>query len=130
MAEGARLFHLVAADAWRPGTDAWTPPGFAREGFVHLSFAAQLPGTLAAHFAGVERAWLVEVELADAAALRQEPSRGGALFPHLYRPLALAELARHWELSRADGALSPPSLGPRPDEDRPPARPGPPPQSP
>ncbi|MGE0626940.1 MAG: DUF952 domain-containing protein [Hyphomicrobiaceae bacterium] len=56
-----------------------------RDGFIHLSAAGQVVGTAAKHFSG--RSGLVLVAL-DAArlgpGLKWEPSRGGALFPHLY----------------------------------------------
>jgi len=62
-----------------------------RDGFIHLSACHQLPGTLATHFK--EQAGLVLVAI-DAERLGEdlkwEPSRGGALFPHLYAPLDLA----------------------------------------
>lgn len=62
-------------------------------GFVHFSTAAQLPGTLARHFAGEAGLILVAAETARFGAdLGWERSRGGALFPHLYRPLARDEL--------------------------------------
>jgi uncharacterized protein (DUF952 family) len=72
------------------------------DGFVHFSTAEQLPGTLARHFADETGLLLLAVD-ADAAgpALAWEPSRGGALFPHLYRPLTLADLA--WSRPLADG---------------------------
>ena len=38
-------------------------------------------------------------------AIRWEPSRGGALFPHLYRPLALADVL--WSRPIADGPDGP-----------------------
>jgi uncharacterized protein (DUF952 family) len=60
----------------------------ARDGFIHLSTAAQLGGTLAKHFAGAANLLLVAVD-ADALgdALRWETSRGGDVFPHLYAAL-------------------------------------------
>jgi len=61
------------------------------DGYIHFSTAAQVAETAARHFAGVSGLVLVAVD-ADAlgAALRFEPSRGGALFPHLYGPLPMA----------------------------------------
>ena len=63
------------------------------DGFVHLSTGDQSAETAAKHFAGQENLMLLAFE-ADAmgSALRWEPSRGGALFPHLYRPLQLDEV--------------------------------------
>jgi uncharacterized protein (DUF952 family) len=78
-----------------------------RDGFIHLSTAGQVAETAARHFAGVADLLLVAVDagcLGDA--LKWEPSRGGALFPHLYgalpptavlwvEPLPLAPDGRH-----------------------------------
>ena len=57
------------------------------DGFIHLSTAEQAPGTAAKHFAGEDGLMLLAVEAEGLDALEWEPSRGGALFPHLYRPL-------------------------------------------
>jgi uncharacterized protein (DUF952 family) len=64
-----------------------------RDGFVHLSTPEQAVTTREKYFAGVEG--LVEVVCdADALgdALRWEASRGGALFPHLYRALVRGDV--------------------------------------
>jgi uncharacterized protein (DUF952 family) len=61
------------------------------DGYIHFSTAAQARETAAKHFAGQEDLLLVAVDPAQlGAALRHEPSRGGALFPHLYAALDLA----------------------------------------
>ena len=62
-----------------------------RDGFIHFSTAMQARETAAKHFAGQTGLMLVAVD-ADAlgAALKWEPSRGGALFPHLYGAMPLA----------------------------------------
>jgi uncharacterized protein (DUF952 family) len=61
-----------------------------RDGFIHLSAAHQLDGTLAKHYAGQSGLFLLAID-ADKLGrdLRWETSRGGALFPHLYAPLPL-----------------------------------------
>ena len=64
-----------------------------RDGYIHISAPDQVVGTAAKWFAG--EAGLMAVTLdADAlgADLRWEPARGGVLFPHLYRPLVLADV--------------------------------------
>ncbi len=58
------------------------------DGYVHFSTGLQVEETLNKHFAGEADLTLLAVEadtLGDA--LKWEPSRGGALFPHLYRKL-------------------------------------------
>lgn len=105
--EAMRLFHVMGARDTAglvlPG-GTWRPPSLASEGFVHLSFAAQIEGTLTAHFAGVDSADLLEIDPGSAgAALRYETSRAGALFPHLYRELRAADIKRLWPLRRLGG---------------------------
>jgi uncharacterized protein (DUF952 family) len=64
-----------------------------RDGFIHLSSADQLEATLAKHFAGQEDLAVLAVDSGSLGErLQWEPSRGGALFPHLYGPLDLEAL--------------------------------------
>jgi uncharacterized protein (DUF952 family) len=73
---------LCAQGVWQGSPDD------ARDGFIHLSAAKQIAGTLEKHFAGDTDLVLAAVRVADLAdALKWEPSRGGALFPHLFAPL-------------------------------------------
>jgi uncharacterized protein (DUF952 family) len=61
-----------------------------RDGFIHLSAAHQVEGTLSKHFAGQEDLLLLTVDAGKLGpALKWEESRGGELFPHLYEPLPL-----------------------------------------
>jgi uncharacterized protein (DUF952 family) len=78
----------------------------ARDGYIHLSRAGQLQGTLAKHFGG--RADLVllalRVQRLPEGALRYEVSRGGEAFPHLYCPLSVSSVEQVFELPLdADG---------------------------
>lgn len=103
-----RLFHLADTLEWQrfqdAGDQAWAPASLAREGFVHLSFAEQLAGTLDAHFADRRTLVLLEVEArALGSELRLERSRAGLLFPHVYRALWRTELVGVWRLARAGG---------------------------
>jgi uncharacterized protein (DUF952 family) len=60
------------------------------DGYVHLSTAAQLQGTLLKHFAGQTGLVVAAVDLARLGeAVRWEVSRGGELFPHLYGRLTM-----------------------------------------
>lgn len=76
------------------GVFAGAPVDIA-DGFIHFSTAAQAPETAAKHFAGAGDLVLVAVDgAALGAGLRWEPSRGGALFPHLYGPLPMRAVSR------------------------------------
>jgi len=60
------------------------------DGFIHFSTGEQVAETAARHFAGEDGLVLVAVDAEHLGpALRFEPSRGGALFPHLYVSLDL-----------------------------------------
>ncbi len=103
------IYKIFAAEEWdalaRDGETAGAPVDLA-DGFIHFSTAEQVAETAAKHFAGRAGLVLAAIE-ADAlgAALRWEPSRGGALFPHLYAPLRRAAVAWVWPLPLgADGA--------------------------
>jgi uncharacterized protein (DUF952 family) len=82
------------AEAEREGVFRGAPVDRA-DGYIHFSTAEQVLETAAKHFAGADDLVLVAVE-ADKLGppLKWEPSRGGALFPHLYGELPLA--AAQW----------------------------------
>lgn len=104
------VFKIAGREEWaaavRQGRYAGSADD-ARDGFIHLSSIEQVAGTLARHFAGRSDLVLVayeEARLADA--LKWEPSRGGALFPHYFgvldpgaaisvEPIALDKDGRH-----------------------------------
>jgi uncharacterized protein (DUF952 family) len=92
------IYKIVAAAHWHAAEHDGIFRGSAddlRDGFIHFSTAAQLSETAAKHFAGQHDLLLVSVD-GDrlGAALKWEPSRGGALFPHLYCELALTAVIK------------------------------------
>ncbi|SHL72408.1 Uncharacterized conserved protein, DUF952 family [Roseovarius pacificus] len=92
------IYKIFRADEWQALREAGTSTGAPvdlSDGYIHFSTAEQAPETAAKHFAGEDGLMLLAVEtdrLGDA--LKWEPSRGGALFPHLYRELQLEDV--HW----------------------------------
>ncbi|HEY4122748.1 MAG TPA: DUF952 domain-containing protein [Byssovorax sp.] len=78
----------------------------ARDGFIHLSTGAELAETLRRHFAGQRDLVLVTFDAIELADLRWEPSRGGALFPHVYGAIEV-RLARAVEPIDAADATPP-----------------------
>jgi uncharacterized protein (DUF952 family) len=61
------------------------------DGYIHLSTADQLQGTLDKHFADQSGLVIAEIDLGLLGdTIRWEVSRGGALFPHIYGPLPLS----------------------------------------
>lgn len=74
------------------GTDVALDP----DGFVHLSRAEQVEGTVARHYAGCSS--LVFLVLDEGAlptgALRDEEAPGGEVYPHLYARLPAGAVTR------------------------------------
>ncbi|GGF87542.1 hypothetical protein GCM10007301_54270 [Azorhizobium oxalatiphilum] len=62
------------------------------DGYIHFSAIEQVRETAARHFAGQDDLVLVAVDATTLPRLKWEPSRGGALFPHLYAPLTMSEV--------------------------------------
>lgn len=98
-----KILRRAEWDAFRmAGLTPGAPVDLA-DGFIHFSTPAQVTETVARHFATESDLVLVAVDptgLGDA--LKWEPSRGGALFPHLYRDLRLDEVV--WDKSLPLGA--------------------------
>lgn len=90
------IYKLLRGPEWAELRAAGESAGAAvdlADGYVHFSTAAQVAETAAKHFAGVEGLMLVAVqEERLGATLKWEPSRGGALFPHLYREMRLSDV--------------------------------------
>jgi uncharacterized protein (DUF952 family) len=88
------VYKIVATEEWAAAETAGAFAGASvdrADGFIHFSTAEQAPVTAAKWFAGRGDLTLAAVD-ADALGgdLRWEPSRGGALFPHLYGPLPMS----------------------------------------
>ena len=92
------IYKICTAAEWREAEGAGAYGGSAvdrRDGFIHFSTAEQAAETAAKWFAGQSGLVLVAVDsgaLGDR--LKWEPSRGGALFPHLYGPLDVKAVLR------------------------------------
>ena len=105
-----RVFKVLPAAEWEAACTRGQFGGAAvdlADGFILLSAAGQVAETLRRHFAGQAGLVLVAFD-ADALGpnLKWEPSRGGALFPHLYGPLPTASASGVRPIPlQADGAF-------------------------
>ncbi len=111
------IYKILTGTEWesalRSGVFAGSAVDLA-DGFIHFSAADQAEETARRYFNGQAGLVVLTVDaeaLGDA--LRWEPSRGGALFPHLYAtlPCDLVRAARPAPL-RADGVPDLGSLAP------------------
>ncbi|WP_170593127.1 DUF952 domain-containing protein [Ruegeria arenilitoris] len=102
------IYKIFRAEEWAAlqaqGETRGAPIDVA-DGFVHFSTAEQAAETAAKHFAGVENLTLVACDAQKMGDdLRWEVSRGGALFPHLYRNMRMADVVWAKPLPLENGA--------------------------
>ncbi len=98
-----KIFRRPEWDAFRHAGETAGAPVDLADGFIHFSTGAQVAETAAKHFATESDLVLVAARAEDLGpALRWEPSRGGALFPHLYRNMTLSDVV--WDKSLPLGA--------------------------
>lgn len=90
------IFHITTRDGWEQAqrTGQVAPASLTEEGFVHCSTESQLEGSIERHFAGVDELVVLRLrrDLLDEE-LRWEAATSGRRYPHLYRPITLAEVA-------------------------------------
>ncbi len=98
-----KIFRADEYAAFRQAGVTKGAPVDVTDGYIHISTAEQVQGTLDKHFAGEGDLWLLALDSAALDAdLKWEPSRGGALFPHLYRDLKSSDVTWSKPVSRQD----------------------------
>ncbi|NRB00345.1 MAG: DUF952 domain-containing protein [Rhodobacteraceae bacterium] len=108
------IYKIFRADEWSTlqadGVTDGAPIDVA-DGYVHFSTAEQAQETAAKHFAGEEGLVLLALQ-AEALGddLKWEPSRGGQLFPHLYRALRIEDVLWDRPLPLVNGVHAFPDL--------------------
>lgn len=108
------IYKIFRADEWaelQSQTVTRGAPIDVTDGYVHFSTADQARETAAKHFAGETGLVLLALD-SDALGddLKWEPSRGGALFPHLYRELRITDVLWDKPLPLVDGTHKFPEL--------------------
>lgn len=108
------IYKIFRADEWAAlqanGETAGAPIDIT-DGYVHTSTAEQAKETAAKHFAGEDDLVLLALE-SDSFGdeLKWEPSRGGQLFPHIYRNLRMTDIIWQKPLPLVDGTHQFPDL--------------------
>lgn len=102
------IYKILRAEEWAT-LDALGETGGApidvADGYIHFSTAEQVTETLLKHFAGVDDLVLAVFDTEEISGeLKWEPSRGGALFPHLYAPLRKADVKQQIPIPFENGS--------------------------
>lgn len=92
------IYKILKRSEWQAARTAGVFGGSAvdlRDGYIHFSAADQCCETARKHFAGQDDLVVLEISAeALGPSLVWEPSRGGALFPHLYGKLDVARVTQ------------------------------------
>jgi uncharacterized protein (DUF952 family) len=91
-----RIYKILPRAEWAAAQAAGRFEGSAvdlADGFIHFSAADQAQETARRYFAGQHDLYVLVVDTETlGAALKWEPSRGGALFPHLFASLGVDQV--------------------------------------
>ena len=100
------IYKIFCRAEWVAFRDAGVTAGAPvdlTDGYIHFSTAAQVAGTATKYFSTESDLVLLALDSTRLGpALKWEPARGGALFPHLYRSLTLTDVL--WDKSLPLGA--------------------------
>jgi len=92
-----RLFHITSRGEWEDAqrSGEYRPRGFAREQFIHCSYAGQVVPVANRFYKGVRDLVLLEIEPArlTCRVIEENLEGGSEQFPHLYGPLPVSAVA-------------------------------------
>ncbi|MEM8505231.1 MAG: DUF952 domain-containing protein [Cyanobacteria bacterium P01_D01_bin.1] len=95
------LFHIVESIDWATAKACGTyaPASLQTEGFIHLSEAQQVVGTVERFYQGRRDLLLLEIDPnCLQASLRYDQVADHGIFPHLYGALNLEAVVKVWML--------------------------------
>lgn len=108
MTDSKHLYKVLSKPDWEAAVDQGSFHGCGidlNDGFIHLSDKNQVVSTVERYFAGQEGLLLITLDSSDFSNdLKWEPSRDGALFPHVYGSIPTESVIDVWALAiDADG---------------------------
>jgi len=90
-------YKLLTEDQWKDWKECGVftgAPVDVADGYIHLSTRDQARETAEKYFADTDPLMLVMIDLpALGGTVKWEPSRGGALFPHVYGTIPMSAVA-------------------------------------
>jgi len=89
------IYKIFRAEEWQAlqaNGETLGAPIDLTDGYVHFSTKEQAAETAEKYFSGIEGLVLLAVDSELCDKIKWELSRGGALFPHLYRALRLDDV--------------------------------------
>ncbi len=103
------IYHISNENQWAADQAAGSiaPASLTDEGFVHCSFADQIPGTVAKHYPGETTLLVLEIdpELLDGELVVEDSYNSGNEFPHVYAAIETSAVRRTIELTVTDSGV-------------------------
>jgi uncharacterized protein (DUF952 family) len=103
------IFKILRPSEWQAAQNnpayGGAPVDLA-DGYIHFSTLEQLAGTAEKYFNDAPKVHILAFDssLWPKSDLLWEPSRGGALFPHVYGPLNISLASKNWILTQTNGS--------------------------
>jgi len=89
------IFKIFLQDEWAKLASDGETRGAAidiQDGYIHLSSATTVVETASKYFSNTDGLMILAIDSENCAPLKWEASRGGILFPHLYRNLKMTDV--------------------------------------
>lgn len=100
------IYKILTEQQWQDmqSTGVYQPsPDDLRDGFVHLSSAAQLSGTIAKYYDDIFPIFVLQIDPeAVSDGLKWEVSRAGDKFPHYYGTMTISMIEKQIQLDMID----------------------------
>lgn len=87
-----KIFRAAEWQGFQANGSTKGAPIDLKDGYIHFSTAEQVRETAAKHFSNEANLMLLALDADGLSDLKWEPSRGGAMFPHLYGVLQIADI--------------------------------------
>ncbi len=87
--KGVLIYHIVLPDDWAAfDTELYKAKSLETEGFIHCSFAEQLPGVIERYYTRYDRVVILEIDPERLMSrMIKEPSTNHEIYPHIYGPI-------------------------------------------
>jgi|SaaInl5LU_22_DNA_1037371.scaffolds.fasta_scaffold16302_2 uncharacterized protein (DUF952 family) len=96
------IYKILTEPQWQDmqSTGVYQPsPDDQRDGFVHLSSAAQLSGTIDKYYSDIWPIFVLQIDaIAVSDGLKWEVSRAGDKFPHYYGEMTVSMIEKQIQL--------------------------------
>jgi uncharacterized protein (DUF952 family) len=103
------IYRIAEANDWARAqqTGEFASADLKAEGFIHCSEQQQILRTAAKYYTGKKSLVLLEIdETKIIDDLKREDSTGrGEMFPHIYAPIPLIAITRHFDFVETDGVF-------------------------